>query len=183
MGSERANMAVPIEIDVWQGEIAELEVDAIIVPANESLFMTNPLAQAVKRRAGEGVEREAVAQSPVLPGSAAVTRGGNLAASHIIHTVAVGHELKQDRVVLASALNTAFDMAAHLGLPRLAMSAIGVERGVFTSEEAAGVLAEVLVGRGARSETVPRSLVIVVSGPDQAAAYRAASEALQAASR
>ena len=107
-------MPVPIEIDVWQGEIAELEVDAIIVPANESLFMTNPLAQSVKRRAGETVEREAVAQSPVAPGSAVVTGGGNLAASHIIHAVAVGHELKQDREVLASALNTAFD---HGGAP------------------------------------------------------------------
>ena len=47
-------MAVPIEIDVWQGEIAELEVDAIIVPANESLFMTNPLARTVKRRCRRG---------------------------------------------------------------------------------------------------------------------------------
>ena len=176
-------MAVPIEIDVWQGDIAELEVDAIIVPANESLFMTNPLAQAVKRRAGETVESQAVAQSPVPPGSAAVTGGGNLAASHIIHAVAVGHELKQDRQVLASALNTAFEMSAHLGLPRVAMAAIGVERGVFSAEEAAGVLAEVLVGRQARGEALPTSLVIVAAGPEQAAAYRSASEALQAASR
>jgi O-acetyl-ADP-ribose deacetylase (regulator of RNase III) len=176
-------MAVPIEIDVWQGDIAELEVDAIIVPANESLFMTNPLAQAVKRRAGETVESQAVAQSPIPPGSAAVTGGGNLAASHIIHAVAVGHELKQDREVLASALNTAFDMSAHLRLPRVAMAAIGVERGVFSAEEAAGVLAEVLVGRGARGEALPTSLVVVVAGPEQAAAYRSASEALQAASR
>ena len=73
-------MAVPIEIDVWQGEIAELEVDAIIVPANESLFMTHPLAQSVKRRAGETVEREAVAQSPVPPGAAAVTGFGIIVA-------------------------------------------------------------------------------------------------------
>ena len=85
--------------------------------------------------------------------------------------------------MLASALNTAFTMAAHLGLPRIAMTPIGVERGVFSPEEAAGVLAEVLVGRKARGETLPRSLVIVVGGPEQAAAYRAASEALQAASR
>jgi len=176
-------MAVPIDIDVWQGELAELEVDAIIVPANESLFMTNPLAQSVKRRAGESVEREAVAQSPIMPGEAAVTGGGNLAASHIIHAVAVGHELKQDRAVLSSALNTAFDLAAHLSLPRVAMVPIGVERGVFTAEEAAGVLSEVLVGRGARSEALPTSLVIVVGTPEQAAAYRSASEALQAASR
>jgi O-acetyl-ADP-ribose deacetylase (regulator of RNase III) len=38
-------MAIPIEIDVWQGEIAELEVDAILVPANESLFMTTPVGR------------------------------------------------------------------------------------------------------------------------------------------
>ena len=83
----------------------------------------------------------------------------------------------------ASALNTAFDMASHLGLPRIAMSPIGVERGVFSAEEAAGVLAEVLVGREARGEALPTSLVIVVGGPEQATAYRSASEALQAASR
>ena len=28
-------MAGPIEIDVWQGELSELEVDALVVPANE----------------------------------------------------------------------------------------------------------------------------------------------------
>ena len=33
-------MAEPIEIDVWQGDIAELEVDAVVVAASESLFMT-----------------------------------------------------------------------------------------------------------------------------------------------
>ncbi|HEX5578618.1 MAG TPA: hypothetical protein VFY43_03030, partial [Candidatus Limnocylindria bacterium] len=80
-------------------------------------------------------------------------------------------------------LNTAFDMSAHLGLPRVAMSAIGVERGVFTAEEAAGVLAEVLVGREARGAALPTSLVVVVSGPEQANAFRSAREALQAASR
>ena len=41
-------MAVPIEIDVWQGGVADLEVDAIVVPANESLFMTGA-GGAVKR--------------------------------------------------------------------------------------------------------------------------------------
>ena len=42
-------MTAPIEIDVWQGEIAELEVDALIVGANESLFMTAGVAASVVR--------------------------------------------------------------------------------------------------------------------------------------
>jgi hypothetical protein len=74
-------------------------------------------------------------------------------------------------------------MASHLGLPRIAMAPIGVERGVFSADEAAGVLAQVLVGREARGAALPASLVIVVAGPEQATAYQSASEALRAASR
>jgi O-acetyl-ADP-ribose deacetylase (regulator of RNase III) len=176
-------MAVPIEIDVWQGEVAELEVDAIIVPANESLFMTNPLARSVKRIAGEGVELEAVRQGPVEPGSAVVTGGGNLATPYLVHTVAVGHELPGDATSLRSALEAAFDVAARLSLPRVAMTPVGLERGAFTVEEAAGYLAEVIGDRSRRGEPLPASLVVAVANPQEAAAYRSATEALRAAAR
>jgi O-acetyl-ADP-ribose deacetylase (regulator of RNase III) len=176
-------MADPIEIDVWQGEIAELEVDAIIVPANESLFMTNPLARAVKRHAGEVVEREAVGQGPIEPGSAVVTGAGDLAAGYLIHAVAVGHELRPDRERLMAAVNAAFELAAHLSLVRVAMAPIGTERGVFSVDEAAAVLVEVLDGRARRGEALPDSLVIAVSNPAEAAAFRSATEAMRAASR
>jgi O-acetyl-ADP-ribose deacetylase len=176
-------MADPIEIDVWQGEIAELEVDAIIVPANESLFMTNPLARAVKLHAGEAVEREAVDQGPIEPGSAVVTGGGDLAASYLIHAVAVGHELKPDRERLIAALNAAFELAAHLSLVRVAMAPVGSERGVFSIDEAAAVLGEVLVGRARRGQALPASMVIAVGNAGEAAAFRAVTDALRAASR
>jgi O-acetyl-ADP-ribose deacetylase len=176
-------MAVPIEIDVWQGEIAELEVDAIIVPANESLFMTNPLARAVKRQAGEAVEREAVDQGPVQPGTAVVTGAGNLAASFLIHAVAVGHELRADRDHLIAALEAAFELAAHLALSRVAIAPVGVERGVFTPEFAAQALSDVLADRARRGAVVPASMVIAVGSPTEATAFRSATDALRAASR
>lgn len=176
-------MAVPTEIDVWQGEIAELEVDAIIVPANETLFMTNPLARGVKRHAGEAVEREAVDQGPIEAGTAVVTGAGDLAASYLIHAVAVGHDLKPDRNRLAAALDAAFEIAAHLGLPRVAMAPIGAERGVFSVDEAAMVLAEVLDDRARRGAGVPTSMVIAVASPAEAAAFRSATDRLRAASR
>ncbi|HEX2883508.1 MAG TPA: macro domain-containing protein, partial [Candidatus Limnocylindria bacterium] len=89
-------MAAPIEIDVWQGEIAELEVDAIVVSANESLFMNAGPAAAVMRRGGEEIERAAVDQGPVAVGSAVVTGGGSLAAPYVIHAVGVGHDRVAD---------------------------------------------------------------------------------------
>src|SRR5215210_7600501 len=176
-------MPVPIEIDVWQGEIAELEVDAIIVPANESLFMTNPSARAVKRLGGEAVESEAIRQGPIQAGAAVVTGAGNLAASYVIHVVAVGHELTSSPGDLASALQAAFDISAHLSLARVAMAPIGVERGVFSAEESASALVEVLHDRHRRGEALPASLVIAVSNPNEGAAFRSATEALRAAFR
>jgi O-acetyl-ADP-ribose deacetylase (regulator of RNase III) len=176
-------MPVPIEIDVWQGEISELEVDAIIVPANESLFMTNPAAREVRRMAGEEVERDAVQQGPIQPGTAVVTGAGSLAASYLIHAVAVGHELHRKPDDLTSALNAAFEIAARLSLVRVAMAPIGIERGAFTSEEAASALVAVLEKRSRSGDAVPASLVIAVANQNEAAAFRSATEALRAAFR
>jgi O-acetyl-ADP-ribose deacetylase (regulator of RNase III) len=176
-------MPVPIEIDVWQGEIAELEVDAIIVPANETLFMTNPAARTVRRLAGEGVERDAVQQGPIQPGTAVVTGAGNLAASYLIHAVAVGHELQHKRDDMVAALHAAFDIAARLSLARVAMSPVGVERGVFSAEEASEALVIVLEDRGRSGRAIPASLVIVVANGNEASAFRSATEALRAAFR
>ena len=176
-------MAEPIEIDVWQGEVGELEVDAIIVPANESLFMTSPLARSVKRMAGDGVELEAVRQGPVEAGTAVVTGGGNLAVPYIIHAVAIGHELRGDAAQLQSALDAAFSMAARLSLPRVAITPIGTERGTFTPDEAAARLMEVIERRSRADEPLPTSLVVAVTNPVEAAAFRAATEALRAAFR
>ncbi len=174
-------MSIPIEIDVWHGEIAELEVDAILIPANESLFMTAPLARGLKMRAGEAVERDAVAQGPVSAGTAVVTSGGSLAAPYLIHVVGVGHDLVANDERLRSAIDAALDQAARLGLPRLAAAPLGTERGVFDSEHAASVLAAALVSRSERDAPLPTSLVVAVGSPGEASAYRTALQPLGAA--
>jgi O-acetyl-ADP-ribose deacetylase (regulator of RNase III) len=170
-------------MDVWQGEIAELEVDALIVPANESLFMTIPVTRAVKRYSGEAIERDAVDQGPIEAGSAVVTGGGNLAAPYIIHTVAVGHDLQPDADRVRRALHAALEIAARLGLHRLAIAPIGIDRGVFTADEAAGLLAEVLSERSTAGDPLPSSLVVATGGPAEAASYHAALEPLRTVPR
>ncbi len=165
-------MTVPIEIDVWQGEIAELEVDAILIPANESLFMTTRVGRAVRQHAGELVERDAVEQGPVEAGSAVVTGGGGLAAAYVVHVVGVGHDLRPDAERLRRALSAGLQLASRLGLKRLAVAPIGTERGVFDPEQAAEALAAALSERSASPEGVPSSLVVAVSGVAEAAAYR-----------
>ena len=166
-------MTRPIEIDIWQGAIADLEVDAIIVPANESLFMTGPVAAAVKRRAGDTVERAAVSQGPVVAGSVVVTDGGALATPWLIHAVAVGHELRHDVTSLDGALDAAFAAVGALDAQRVAIAPLGAERGVFSLAEAADALLRALRDRGASPASM-RSLVVAVTTPAEAQAFSAA---------
>lgn len=170
-------MTLPIEIEIWQGEIAELEVDAVIIPANESLFMTAPVAASVKRHAGNEVETEAVAQGPVMAGRAVVTGGGRLAAPYVIHAVGVGHDLRRDPKQLRRALEAALDAADHLSLRRIAVGPIGVERGVFPAAQAAEILLDTIVERAERGGSVPESVVVAVTRSDELAEYLAALEA------
>ena len=137
-------MAEPIEIDVWQGEIAELEVDALVVAASESLFMTAGAAASVKRAGGDPIERAAVDQGPIAPGSAVVTGAGTLAAQYVIHAVAVGHDRVPDPEVLRAAVRAALAYAEPLQLRRIAVAPLGSETGAFSPEEAAAVVIPVL---------------------------------------
>lgn len=169
-------MASPIEIDVWHGEIAELEVDALVVAANESLFMTAGAAVSVKRHGGEGIERAAVEQGPIRLGSAVVTTGGALAAPYVIHAVAVGHDRVADAAVLTAAVRAAFAFAEPLQLRRIAVALLGVEHGAFTPAEAAAILIPALVAE-ARSTPI-ESIVLAATNAVEA---RALNEAVSGA--
>ena len=162
-------MAGSIEIDVWQGDIAELEVDAIVVAANESLFMTAGPAASLKRRGGDAIERAAVEQGPVEPGTAVATHGGGLAATYVIHAVGVGHERLPNRDQLASAIRSALELAAPLQLRHVATSLIGVEHGTFDPTDAAEVLVGELM-RASAEGNGPETIVIVTVGSVETAA-------------
>jgi len=167
-------MAAPIEIDVWQGEIAQLEVDALVVPANESLFMTSGPAASVRLLGGEEIERAAVQQGPGAAGTAVATPAGGLAAAYVIHAIGVGHDRIADRERLASAIRAALDHAEPLQLRRMAFSLIGVEHGAFVPADAADVLFDELMHVPA-DRRLPESVVVATVN---AAETHAAGEAL-----
>jgi O-acetyl-ADP-ribose deacetylase len=149
-------MTEPIEIDVWQGDLAELEVDALVIAATESLFMTAGAAASVKRHGGDEIERSAVDQGPIAPGTAIVTGGGSLPAQYVIHAVAVGHDRRADPAVLRSAVASALAYAEPLQLRRIAMAPLGSETGAFAPDDAARIVVDALLdaARGTQIESV-----------------------------
>lgn len=172
-------MAGPIEIDAWQGDIAELEVDALIIGASESLFMTAGPAASVKRHGGTEIEREAVDQGPIAPGGAVVTGGGTLPAPYVIHAVAVGHDRIADPERFRAAIGAALAVAGPLQLHRLAVTLIGTESGALSPDDAAELLVEALSEAPAAVESV----VVATIHPAEFAAVAEALARRRAAAR
>ena len=67
-----------MRIEVVDGDIALLEVDAVANAANDRLWMGAGVAGALKRAGGEEIEREAMAKGPIPVGTAVATSAGRL---------------------------------------------------------------------------------------------------------
>src|SRR3990172_8604331 len=79
-------------IELWNGDICDLEVDAIVSPANVTLWMSTGIAGAIKRAGGDEIEFAAVRQGPQPLGAAIVTAPGRLAAKVVIHAVSLDRD-------------------------------------------------------------------------------------------
>jgi O-acetyl-ADP-ribose deacetylase (regulator of RNase III) len=117
-------------IELVQGDITELETDAIVNAANAQLQLGGGVAGAVRRKGGPAIQAECDRHGPIGVGEAAITTGGQLKARHVIH--AVGPRMGVDRPedeLLASATRSSLKLADEHGLKSIAFPAVST--GVF----------------------------------------------------
>lgn len=74
-------------IELVQGDITKLDVDAIVNAANSSLAGGGGVDGAIHRAAGPELARAATRFAPCPPGHAVLTPGFRLGAAYVIHTV------------------------------------------------------------------------------------------------
>jgi len=135
-----------LKIEIKQGNILELDCDALVNPANSYGLMGGGLALAIKRSGGKIIEEEAAAKAPIEVGSAVATSAGLLKFKAIIHapTMKQPAELATKlNVVLAT--RAALRLADSLNLSSLALPGMGTGVGKLAVEEAAeAMLSEIL---------------------------------------
>ena len=103
-----------LELQVVEGDIAALTVDAIANAANDRLWMGAGVAGAIKRAGGEEIEREAVAKGPIAVGDAVVTGAGRLPARWVIHAAVMGQDLRTSAEAISGATRRTLAVADEL---------------------------------------------------------------------
>jgi len=74
-------------LELVQGDITDLDTDAIVNAANSALQLGGGVAGAIRRKGGPRIQQECNEIGHVQVGSAAITTGGSLKARYVIHAV------------------------------------------------------------------------------------------------
>lgn len=136
---------------VVRGDLTTQPVEAIVNAANESLEHGGGVAIAIVRAGGRVIQEESDRwvrdHGPVQPGQAAVTTGGALHATHVIHVVGPRfHEGGDNEALLTQAVEAALDAAASIGVRSVALPAISAGIFGYPVAEATAVIAAAVVG-------------------------------------
>jgi O-acetyl-ADP-ribose deacetylase len=129
-----------VEIEVVDGDITALDVDAVANAANNHLWMGAGVAGAIKRAGGEEIEREAVAKGPIDVGDAVATSAGRLKAQHVIHGAVMGQDLQTNAELVRRTTRRCLEVADELGARSLALPAFGTGVGRFPLDECARIM-------------------------------------------
>ena len=153
-------------------DLAFLEVDAVIRPANEQLDPVTPAMSRLDAQAGERFAAQRRVQIPLDIGAAVVTGAGDLAAKFVVHAVIQSRHTSASGDSIRRALLSAWQRASDWELGAIATPLLGTGAGQLSLEEAAVILADTLHQHRAHAR-FPSQVQIVLEHEAQRSAVEA----------
>ncbi len=134
-----------ITVALAQGDITELDCDAIVNAANSQLLLGSGVAGAIRRKGGPSIQEECLQIGSCEVGQAVITGAGELKARHVIHAVGPRMGEGGERGKLASAVRASLALAEEHALESIAFPAISTGVFGFPLEACASVMLRVLI--------------------------------------
>jgi len=125
-------MKVDIEgrtLELVEGDLTEMDTDAIVNAANARLILGGGVAGAIRRKGGPQIQAECDRIGGTFVGGAVLTTGGNLKAKHVIHAVGPQMGEGQEDEKLRNATLNSLKLADEHCLRSIAFPAIST--GIF----------------------------------------------------
>jgi O-acetyl-ADP-ribose deacetylase len=123
-----------------QGDLAEMDVDAIVNAANNDLQLGGGVAGAIRRKGGPEIQRECDTIGSIPVGGAAITSGGNLKARHVIHAASMQLGGSTASHALQSSTSHSLRIANQNKLKTVAFPAVGTGIAGFPMKECAEIM-------------------------------------------
>ncbi len=134
-------------INISTGNIVEAEVDAIVNAANHTLLGGGGVDGVIHQAAGPLLKEKCKTLGGCKTGEAKITKGYNLPAKYIIHTVGpiYGQENGQEAKLLANCYLNSIKLAYNHGLKSIVFPSISTGAFGYPAEEAAEVVVNLML--------------------------------------
>jgi O-acetyl-ADP-ribose deacetylase len=127
-------------IVIQQGDLTEMDVDAIVNAANNELILGAGVAGAIRRKGGPAIQRECDAIGSIPVGYAAITGGGQLKARFVIHAASMEAGGPTTVQTLRGSTLHSLRLASERKLKTIAFPAIGTGIAGFPMSECAEIM-------------------------------------------
>jgi O-acetyl-ADP-ribose deacetylase len=133
-------MSISEKIVLMQGDLTEVDADAIVNAANNDLQLGGGVAGAIRRKGGDAIQRECDAIGSIPIGGAAITTGGKLRARHVIHAASMQLGGETTARALRSSTAHSLRIAGERQLRSIAFPAVGTGIAGFPLTECARIM-------------------------------------------
>ena len=162
-----------ILVRTYIGSITTLSVDAVVNAANSDLWMGSGVAGAIKRKGGDIIEQEAMAQGPIKPGEAVITSAGALSAKYVVHCAGMSPGEPATFDFVKSSVQEALKLATENELTSIAFPAIGAGVGGLSKEQSTKAIIEAVEDHSTNADSI-NEVVLVSLSPEVDGAFRGA---------